>query len=111
MRAGTLRHRILIESPVNGVDTLGAPTKSWARVAEVQADVASISGKEFFRASRDLGDETYKIIIREVPGKHIDATYRATDLDTGAIYSISAVLEDHTRRMLTLVARAGSGHP
>jgi SPP1 family predicted phage head-tail adaptor len=111
MRSGTLRHRVVIESSVNTVDTLGAPVKTWARVAEVQADVSSISGREFFGAERNLSQENYKIFIRVIPGTRIDASFRATDVDTGVVYSITAVLEDHMRSMLTLVAHAGSGHP
>ena len=111
MKSGRLRHRVRIESPTNGLDSLGAPTKIWTGGLEVQADITSVSGKEYFRAGRDLGDEIYKIIIREIPNVHVDATFRAVDVDTNAVYSISAVLEDHTRSTLTLIARAGSGYP
>jgi head-tail adaptor len=111
MKAGLLRHRIRIESVTNGVDSLGAPTKTWALLAEVQADVASLSGREYFGANRDLGDETWRITIREIPGVHVDGTYRATDVDTGAVFDITAVLESHARGVLTMAAKSGSSHP
>lgn len=110
MKAGRLRHRIRIETVENGLDTLGAPTKDWGFVAEVAADIRCLSGREYFGAGRDIGDETYKIVIRGLPGFHLDGTYRATDVDTGAVYSISGVLESHTRDMLTLLANAGGEH-
>lgn len=111
VKAGLLRHRIRLDAPTDGVDSLGAPTKTWTPVTEVQAQVGSVSGKEYFGANRDLGEELYKIIVRRVPGVHIDPTYRATDVDSGAVYSITAVLDSHDRDMLTLIARAGAGHP
>lgn len=111
MKAGRLRHRIRIYTVTNSVDTLGAPTKTWTQVAEVNADVTSVSGRELFGASRDLGDKTWRITLREIPGVHVDGTYKVTDVDTGAIFDVTAVLESHAREMLTLVARSGSSHP
>ena len=111
MKAGRLRHRIRLDEVTNGVDSFGAPQKTWTQIAEVAADISSIRGQEYFASGRDLGEEVYRIVIREVPGFHIDGTYRATDLDTGATYDITAVLESHMRNMLQLMAKAGSSHP
>lgn len=110
MKAGRLRHRIRLEQVTNGIDAVGSPTKTWTEIAEVSAEIRSVSGREYLGAGRDLGDELYRINIREVPGVHVDATFRAVDLDTLAEYSITGVLEDHTRSMLTLIARAGGPH-
>jgi head-tail adaptor len=110
MKAGRLRHRLRLEAVTNGVDALGAPLKTWSTIAEVQADIASISGREYLAAGRDLGEETWKIIMREVPGIHVDGTFRAVDVDTGAVFDITAVLDSHAREMLTLMARSGSSH-
>ena len=111
MRAGQLRHRIRIDAATNSTDALGAPQKTWAPIAEVQADVASLSGREYFASGRDLGEETWRITIREIPGVHVDGTYRATDLDSGAVFDVTAVLESHARNMLTLAAKSGTSHP
>jgi head-tail adaptor len=113
MKAGRLRHRIRIDVVTSGVDALGAPTKGWSQIAEVNASVDSISGREYLAAGagRDLGEETWKIIIRRVPGLHLDGTFRATDVDTGAVFDITAVLDSHVRDMMTLVAKSGSSHP
>jgi head-tail adaptor len=110
MRAGHLRHRVRIDAVTNGVDALGAPKKTWAQLAQVNAAVESVKGREYLAAGRDLGEETWRITIREVPGVHLDGTYRVTDLDTGAVYDVTAVLESHAREMLTLMARSGSSH-
>jgi head-tail adaptor len=111
MKAGRLRHRIRIDVVTNGVDALGAPTKAWSQIAEVSAAVESLKGREYLAAGRDLGNATTKITIREVPGIHLDGTYRAVDLDTGAEFSITAVLRSHAREMLTLMAESGASHP
>jgi len=111
MKAGRLRHRVQIDAVVNGVDALGAPTKDWLKVAEVQATVASVSGREYFGAGRDLGEETFKITTRAVPGVHIDGTYRVVDVDTTAEYAVTAVLNNHVRDMLTFICKSGAAHP
>lgn len=111
LKAGRLRHRIRIEAVTNGLDAMGAPIKTWAQIAEVAADIASVSGREYFAAGRDLGEETWKITIRSIPGIHLDGTYRATDVDTGAVFDVTAVLDSHARDMLTLAAKSGGAHP
>lgn len=110
MKAGRLRHRIRVEQPVNGLDATGAPQKTWQAVGEVSAEIRSVSGREYLAAGRDIGDELYRINIREIPGIHLGPDFRAIDIDTGAEYSITAVLDNHVRNMLTLVARAGGPH-
>jgi SPP1 family predicted phage head-tail adaptor len=111
MKAGRLRHRVRIDAVVNGTDALGAPTKDWLSVGEVSAEVSSISGREYFGAGRDLGEETFKITIRQIPGVHIDGTYRVTDVDTTAVYVVTAVLDNHVRDRLVLVCKSGAAHP
>ena len=110
MKAGSLRHRVSINTVTNGVDALGAPTKTWSEIAEVNASVESLKGREYLAAGRDLGEETWRITMREVPGVHLDGTYRLIDVDTGAVFDVTAVLESHAREMLTLMARSGSSH-
>lgn len=110
MKAGRLRHRIRIEQQGQSVDQYGAPTKAWSTVVETNASVDSVSGREYFGAERDLGEETFKITLRRWPGFHLDGTFRAIDVDTGAEYDLRAVLESHVRDMVTITARAGSSH-
>jgi len=111
VKAGRLRHRVRIETVTDGTDSLGAPTKTWTEIAEVNASIESLRGREYFGASRDLGEETWKITIREIPGAHIDGTHRFIDADTGAIFDVTAVLDSHYRNFLTVAAKAGSSHP
>jgi head-tail adaptor len=111
MKAGRLRHRIRIERQDQGVDAFGAPNKTWTQVAEVQASVDAISAREAFAAERDIGEETHRITIRELPDiMHLDGTYRAIDVDTGQQFDLRAVIENHTRNMITMTAKSGSSH-
>ena len=110
MRAGRLRHRVRIEEQVQGRDAYGAVTKTWAPLMEVQASIDSVSARELFAAGSDAGEETWRITLRRIPSLHLDGTYRAIDVDSGAEYDIRAVLDSHQRDMLTLTAKAGSSH-
>jgi head-tail adaptor len=105
-----MRHRLKVEQVTNTTDSLGAPVKTWTEITEVNASIESIRGREYFGAGRDLGEETWRITMREIPGFHIDGSYRFTDVDTGAIYDVTAVLESHQRNMLTVAAKTGSSH-
>ena len=110
MKAGRLRHRVRIERQTQSTDQYGAPTKTWATEIETNASVDSVSGREYFGAERDLNEETLKITMRRWPGFHLDGTFRAIDLDSGAQYDLRAVLESHNRDMVTVTAKAGSSH-
>ena len=110
MKAGRLRHRVRIEQQTQSVDQFGAPTKTWSTQVECNASIDSVSGREYFGAERDLGEETWKITMRRWPGFHLDGTFRAIDVDSGAIYDLRAVLESHARDMVTVTAKAGSSH-
>jgi len=110
MKAGRLRHRIRIEQQGQSVDEFGAPTKVWTPLIETSASVDAVSGREYFGAERDLSEESFKITMRRWPGFHLDGTFRAIDLDSGAQYDLRAVLESHNRDMVTVTAKAGSSH-
>lgn len=111
MKSGRLRYRVRIDAATNGVDAFGAPTKVWTQIAEVQASIDSVSGREYLSSARDLAEESVRILIREVPGVHVDGSYRVTDVDSGAVYDTTAVLDPHYRNFLTLIAKSGTAHP
>jgi len=46
MRAGRLRHRVTLQSPVETLDSHGQPVKTWADVADVWAGVEPLRGRE-----------------------------------------------------------------
>lgn len=110
MQAGRLRHRLKIERQDQSTDQYGAVVKTWVKVAEVQAAIDSVSGREYLASERSLAEESVKITLRELPAFHLDGSYRAVDVDTGIQYDIVSVLDSHYRNMLTLVCRAGTSH-
>jgi hypothetical protein len=61
MKAGLMRRRVRLERPDTLADDFGAPVKSWALVAEVDAAVDAVSGREFFAADRELADATWRL--------------------------------------------------
>lgn len=50
MKAGDLRHPLVLLEPVNDVNERGRPTKTWTAVATVYAAKADVSGREFYTA-------------------------------------------------------------
>jgi len=68
MRAGTLRHQVVIQTPTETQDSQGQPIKSWGTFATVQAAVLPLKGREFFDAQQINAETSTKIIIRYIPG-------------------------------------------
>jgi head-tail adaptor len=111
MKAGLMRRRVRLERPDTLADDFGAPVKSWALVAEVDAAVDAVSGREFFAADRELADATWRLTLRELPGTLPEPDWRVVDVDTGQIFDVRAVLPSHDRSALTLAASCGSSVP
>ena len=64
MKAGRLRHKVLIESETITQDAYGAPTRTWATFATVWASVMPLSGREYFEAGKTMSDVSTRIQIR-----------------------------------------------
>lgn len=91
LAAGRLRHRVTIQQPVHTQDPdTGAMTTTWADVAEVAAEVAPMSVREFIASAAMQSQVTARITIRYRPG--IDASMRVVHKDR--IYNIQGVLSD-----------------
>lgn len=89
MKAGSLRDRILIERPVAAPDAIGGAAKTWAEVATVNAAIyPGAVGREATGAGTDFSEVSNSIRFREIPGQMPDPTWRFTDIDRGAIYSV-----------------------
>jgi head-tail adaptor len=110
MKAGTLRHRIRLERPLVTPDSYQGVAKDWEAVAEVDAAVDAISGREFLNADRELAGVTWRVTLREVPGVTVEPSWRAIVLDDDAprTLDIIAVLPSHERAVLTLAASSGT---
>ena len=64
VRAGDLRHRVTLQSPVASQDGYGAETVTWTDVATVWAAVWPVRGREYFEARQTAAEVTHKVRIR-----------------------------------------------
>lgn len=97
MRAGPLRHRVIIEKPVTLPSVTGDPLVVWTQVArDVPADIKPMSVREFIAgAGGPLASQlTAKITLRYRPG--INATMRIKHWRDGTydLYNLAGPLPD-----------------
>ena len=105
MRAGALRHKIVIESPTT-TKTNGVSTSAWATFATVQASIEMLKGFDRANAQVTWPGADYTIGIRYIPG--VTTIMRIVDED-GMIYSILGQPEDVDKRHREIVITAQSG--
>ena len=108
MKAGRMRQRIRVEQPVKSRDGFESPKPVWTPVFTQAAEVSSINGREFFAGDREIGEATWKIYMRAHPDHAVDPSWRAVDVDTGAVYDFVAVLPSLHRDFVTIAAKSGS---
>jgi SPP1 family predicted phage head-tail adaptor len=101
VRAGQLRRRLLIETPITTQDDYGAAITTWVPfLTDEPCSIAPGRGREFLAAAAVQAEITTEIGMRFHSG--ILPTMRGTDED-GVIYQFHAVLPDATgRRSLRL---------
>ncbi len=68
MRAGRLRHRIVLQAFVVTVDAWGTPIQAWTDMASLWASVEALHGREFFAAAQVQSEVTHKVRIRHRDG-------------------------------------------
>ncbi|WP_034127819.1 phage head closure protein [Pseudomonas fluorescens] len=91
MRAGDLRHRIIIQRPEHTQDPVtGEMTPSWAEVAKTWASIEPLSARDFIAAAANQSKVSARIVIRYRTG--IDSTMRILHRDK--IYNVEGVLAD-----------------
>jgi len=111
MKAGRLRHRMRLEAPTRSTDAFGGAVKTWTAMAEVDAAIDSISGREFLAADRELAGVTWRITIRELPGLSVQPDWRAVDIDAPRVFDFVEILPSHNRAELTIAALCGQSQP
>lgn len=67
MRAGLLRHRVMLQRPVQDLDPQGNPVTVWEDVGEVWAAVEPLRGREQIEAQQAFGEVTTRVRIRYRP--------------------------------------------
>lgn len=89
-----LNHRVLLEKPQDGEDSLGQPLTGWVSQGQRWADVKVLSGMAAIRAGADTS--IVKASIRFNFGTALDASMRITY--DGNVYGVKAVLPSGDRR-------------
>lgn len=106
MRAGKLLHRVKLQAFTTTVDPdTGYRDKAWVDVAELWAEVAPLSGREFLAAAATQSKVTARITIRHRAG----VTNNHRILHGATVYNIEAVLPDagSGKEHLTLMCSTG----
>lgn len=103
MRAGSLRHRVMLQRQPVVVDDYGGAVKDapWEDVATVWASLEAVSGREFFASQQVQSEVTHKITIRFRPGVAADMRI----VYGGRVFGIVAPLPDNRGTRLVLMCR------
>lgn len=108
MRAGYLRHSIIVENKTVSVDANGDRTESWATFLTCWASIETGNGREFFAAKQTIADLTHTIRMRFKAGLAPDMRIKYVDkknADATRYFNIRAILNpDERNEMLALQA-------
>lgn len=107
MRAGLLRHRILVDEAVTAQDDTGDPVVSWTTRATVWGSIEPLRGRETLQAAQVLADMDTRIIIRWSPAV-ADITPRWRLRHQLDIYNVVSVANIGMRNVeMEIMARSG----
>lgn len=87
MRAGLLRHRVVIQTATATKDSIGGDVETWATLAEVWGEVRPLSGREALEAQRITSTASHFITIRY----RADVTALMRVVWRGRVFEISQV--------------------
>lgn len=98
MKAGQLRHRVILQTLTAGQDEIGQPVTTWTDTATIWADVRYLSGLSAIKAGADVSLSKVSIRLRY---RVVNAGQRVKH---GAVlFNIEAVLPDAKREYVDLV--------
>lgn len=104
MRAGRLRHRLILQSKSESRDAYGAAIIRWSAQDTVWGAVEPLSGKEYFSQQAVQSESKVRIVIRY----HSSITESWRVSHNGLYYDVLNVLNENTRdRMLILMCSEG----
>lgn len=101
MKAGTLRHRVTVQTRTDAVDPIGQPVTTWDTVGSVWADVRYQTGLGAIKAGADVSVSKVSIRVRQAayaPGQRI--------VYGNEVFSVKAVLPDGTGSHVDLLCEA-----
>jgi head-tail adaptor len=104
IRAGSQRTLAMIGQPIVGRDDAGAEVIAWQEKA-AWINIEPFSGKEWatFAAIKDGMD--CRITVHRIPGWVPMPRWRFREADTGAIYAVTAVMENPNGALIETMCR------
>ena len=99
MRAGALRHQVVIERPQITRDSAGGEVTTWLSIATVYASVEPISGREWVTANAAGGDLSHRVRMRYTPD--LDLTDRLRF--NSRIFQVESVINTDERNVELVV--------
>ena len=102
MRAGTLRHPVIIQAATDGRTATGSPSRTWNTWAEAFVSVRPLSGQELQDAQALEERITHEVRMRWIEG--VTAKMRIV-LDERTLEIVTAPSKDERRRELVIQAR------
>lgn len=100
MKAGSLRHRIDLQSRVDSVDDIGQPSTTWATTALLWGDVRYVSGLSAIKSGADTS-----VVKASIRVRHGSFNAGQRVLHDGKVFDIQAVLPDGKREFVDLVCQ------
>ena len=64
MRAGPMRHRVILQSPAGSRDAVGERTTTWTDVDTVWADIQPLTVRDQLLADQAYGLVSHKVLVR-----------------------------------------------
>ena len=104
MRAGRLRHRLVLQSKTYTRDSYGAALVSWTTEATVWGAIEPLTARELFAQQQIQPEAQVRIVIRYYSG--LDSSWRVSH--GGLYYNIVEVINRDLRNAeVTLLCRQG----
>ena len=99
MRAGQLRHSVIIQRATTTQGDYGEPIETWATIVETWARIEQLAGKERFAALQVQADVDHRITVRYQSA--IDGLVPRDRVIWGSrIYDIKSVIQPEGRDIL-----------
>ena len=106
MRAGRLRHKLIVQKPTigsDGKDAFGQPTQGWSQYVTQWGSVSPLRGRELEAAQQRYGEVTHEVVTRSekqgvtpdmrVLWKKADSTIGLAITTTGAAVQVVSSAE------------------
>ncbi|MDV2503085.1 MAG: phage head closure protein [bacterium] len=104
MRAGKLRHKVVIEKLAESADGAGGVISTWSTHATRRASIEPLSGREFFAAQQIASEVSIRVRLRYVSGVTPKMRVSYTDPDDGVrLLEILNVLDQNEIRRETIL--------